>query len=109
MWIMFKVFIELVQHSFCFYILGFWLQAPWNLSSLTRDRTHTPSVGKKSLNHWTAKEVPIDSILYLLQLQCYLLREALPRLPTQLSPSCSLHDSIASAWHTVGAQEIVSE
>ena len=30
-----------------------------DLSSLTRDQTHTPYLGSTSLNHWTAKEVPI--------------------------------------------------
>ena len=28
-----------------------------DLSSLTRDRTRTPSIGRQSLNHWTAREV----------------------------------------------------
>ena len=31
----------------------------WDLSSLTRDRTHAPCIGSVwSLNHWTAREVP---------------------------------------------------
>ena len=25
----------------------------WDLSSLTRDRTHIPCIGRQSLNHWT--------------------------------------------------------
>ena len=29
----------------------------WDLSSLTRDQTHTPCIGRQSLNHWTAREV----------------------------------------------------
>ena len=29
-----------------------------DLSSPTRDRTRTPSTGRQSLNHWTAREVP---------------------------------------------------
>ena len=29
----------------------------WDLSSLTRDRTHTPCIGRQSLNHWTTREV----------------------------------------------------
>ena len=36
----------------------FWLQGMWDLSSLNRDRTGTPCIGKPSLNHWTAREVP---------------------------------------------------
>ena len=30
----------------------------WNLTSLSRDGTHTPCTGRRSLNHWTAREVP---------------------------------------------------
>ena len=30
----------------------------WDLSSLTTDRTHVPSVEAQSLNHWTTREVP---------------------------------------------------
>ena len=33
----------------------------WDLSSLTRDRTYAPCIGKWSLNHWTTKEVPRKS------------------------------------------------
>ena len=31
---------------------------PWDLSPLTRDRTHAPAVEVQSLNPWTTKEVP---------------------------------------------------
>ena len=31
----------------------------WDLSSLTRDQTHTPVVEARSLNHWTTREVPV--------------------------------------------------
>ena len=30
----------------------------WDHSSLTRDRTSTPCIGRQSLNHWTTREVP---------------------------------------------------
>ena len=30
----------------------------WDLSFLTRDQTHTPCIRRRSLNNWTAKEVP---------------------------------------------------
>ena len=30
----------------------------WNLSFLIRGQTHTPCIGRQSLNHWTAREVP---------------------------------------------------
>ena len=35
----------------------------WDLSSLTRDQTNTPNLGSATLNHWTAKEVPIYRFL----------------------------------------------
>ena len=41
-----------------FYVLVFWLGSMWNLSSLTRDQTHTLCVERWSLNHWTVGEVP---------------------------------------------------
>ena len=39
----------------------FFLAAPcsmWDLSSPSRDRTRAPCMGARSLNHWTAREVP---------------------------------------------------
>ena len=30
----------------------------WDLSSLTRDRTRIPCIGRQILNHWTTREVP---------------------------------------------------
>ena len=35
----------------------FWPQSMWNLSSLIRDRTHTPCVGRWNLNYCTIREV----------------------------------------------------
>ena len=29
----------------------------WDLSSLPRDRTHMPHIGKQILNHWTTSKV----------------------------------------------------
>ena len=36
----------------------FWPWGMWDLTSLTRDRTCTPCIGRRSLNQWTAREVP---------------------------------------------------
>ena len=33
------------------------LRGIWNLSSLTRNQTHTPCIGSQSFHYWTAKEV----------------------------------------------------
>ena len=35
----------------------------WDLSSLTRDRTHTPCIERQSVNHWTAREVSPQKFL----------------------------------------------
>ena len=40
------------------YVLVFWPQVMWGLSSLTRDQTCTRCTGRWSLNHWTTREVP---------------------------------------------------
>ena len=43
--------------QYCFYVLAFWPWGMWNLGSSSRDRTHTPCVGRFSLNSWTTREV----------------------------------------------------
>ena len=50
-----------ISSILCFFFF-FWLlsQGTWNLSSLTRDRTCTPCIGRRDLNHWTTKEVPTE-------------------------------------------------
>ena len=58
MWTISKVFIEFVTILLLFYVLVFWLGGMWDLSSPTRDQTRTPCIGRRSLNHWTTKEVP---------------------------------------------------
>ena len=45
--------------------LLFWPWGMWDLSSQTRDQTHTPCIGRRSLNHWTARKVPKSGILNL--------------------------------------------
>ena len=45
---------------------GAWASLPcgmWDLSSLTRDRTRVPCVGRRILNHWTASEAPRARLL----------------------------------------------
>ena len=39
----------------------FWLRGMWDLTSPTRDRTHTHFIGRQSLNYWTTREVPLHS------------------------------------------------
>ena len=61
MWTIFKVFIEFVTILLLFYVLVFWPRGMWDLSSPTRNRTRTPFIGRRSLNHWTPREVPSTS------------------------------------------------
>ena len=49
----------MLQHCL-FYVLVFWPRGRWDLSSPTRDGTRTPCIGRQSLNHWTAMEVPCN-------------------------------------------------
>ena len=55
---LFSIFIAFVTILLLFYVLVFWLQGMWDLSSPIRDAIHTPCIGRQSLNHWTAREVP---------------------------------------------------
>ena len=53
-----KVLSELVAILLLFHVLFFWLWGMWDLGSLTRDWTHIPCTGRRSLNHWAIREVP---------------------------------------------------
>ena len=50
---------NVLQYCFCFYVLLFWPRGMWDLSSLTRDQTSNPCIGRQSLNHWATWEVQI--------------------------------------------------
>ena len=62
-----KSLLNLLQYYFCFmlyvgfFFFFFWSWDIWNLSSLTRNRIHTPCIGKWSLTYWTTREVPRNS------------------------------------------------
>ena len=43
MWSTFQVFTDVLQYGFCS-MFSFWPQGKWDLSSLTRDPTHTPYI-----------------------------------------------------------------
>ena len=57
-WTILKIF-EFVTILLLISVFIFQLWGVWDLSSPTRDGTCTPCVGRWSLNHWTAREVPI--------------------------------------------------
>ena len=61
----FKVFIGFVTTLLLgvFVAFFFFFFGVWNLSSLTRDQTHTLCIGRWSLNPWTTREVPLDSLV----------------------------------------------
>ena len=48
MWAILKIFIEFVRVLFLIFDLVFCLQSLWDLSSPTKDRTHTPWLGRQS-------------------------------------------------------------
>ena len=56
--IFFNIFIEFVTILLLFYVLVFWREGMWDLSSPTRDQTCTLCLGRPSFNHWTTREVP---------------------------------------------------
>ena len=53
-----KSLFDLLQYCFYFIFLAFWPRGMRNLNSLTKDWTHTPCIGRWSLNYWTAREIP---------------------------------------------------
>ena len=63
--ICYKDLIEFVTISLQFYILAFCLGGPWGPSSPARDQTCNFCIGRQSLNHWTAREVPMAFFLFL--------------------------------------------
>ena len=86
LWTILKVFIEFVTIFFLFQVLVFWPWGMWDFSSLTRDWTRNPCTGRRSLNHWTVREVPL---LFPL-LTCFL-RPDIPAKPiTSTSLPCLL-------------------
>lgn len=58
----FKVFIE-VTIPLLFLILVFCPQDMWDLTDPTRDQMHTLCFARQSLNSWTAREIPKQSML----------------------------------------------
>ena len=58
MWTIVKVFIEFVIILLLLYVLDFWPGGTWDLSSSTKDQTHTLCIGRRSINHWSTMEVP---------------------------------------------------
>ena len=58
----FKSLLILLQYCFhfTFFVCFFWLCGIQDLSSLIRNWTHTPCIGRQSLNHWTTGETSIQ-------------------------------------------------
>ena len=49
--------LEFVIILLLFYVLVFWAPGMWDLSSLIRDWNHIPWAERRSLSHWTTREV----------------------------------------------------
>ena len=64
-------------YNILFHVLVFWPWGMWDLGSPTRDWTCNPCTGRRSLNHWTVREVP----LLFPSLTCFL-RPYIPVKPT---------------------------
>ena len=62
MWTIFKVFTEFITILRLFYILVFWPQGMWDLSSLTRD--WTSCMKGEVLNRWIFRQVPGEIVLF---------------------------------------------
>ena len=94
----FKVFIEFVTILLLFYVLVFWPQGTWDLSSPTRGWTRTPCTGRQNLKHWTTSEVPFldlyleETIMIIVLFNIYYLKPW-PRHWTKpfICISCHLH------------------
>ena len=43
----------------------------WDLSSLTRDQTHTPALESQSLNHWDHQGSPLEPQSIFLKILIY--------------------------------------
>ena len=54
----FHVFTDFFTILLLFYVLDFWLQGMWNLSSPTRDWTRISCLWRRSLKHWTSGKAP---------------------------------------------------
>ena len=63
MWTIFKVLIGFVTTLLLGFFVAFFFFGVWNLSSLTRDQTHTLCIGWQILNPWTTREVCLGCFL----------------------------------------------
>ena len=73
-------------YCFCFTFFFFWPQGMWDLSSPTRNWTHTSYIGRWSLNHWTSWAVP-EKILIKLLKTCL---QTVLQKPQPMTRSCVL-------------------
>ena len=55
--LVFKVFLEFDTVLLLFYVVILGGCEVWGLSSLARDQTSTPSIGRRRLNHCSTREV----------------------------------------------------
>jgi len=65
MWTIVKVFIEFVIILLLLYVFVFWPGGTRDLSSSTKNQTHTLCIGRWSINHWSTMEVPTLALEFL--------------------------------------------
>ena len=62
MWTIFKVFIDLLQYCFFFFLMCWCCgREPWDLSCLTRNQICAPALREQSPNHSTTRETPVST------------------------------------------------
>ena len=60
MWTIFKAFIGFFTIFLLLFIFwSVWQWGTWDLSSPTKDWTHTPYFGRQSFNHWATGKIPV--------------------------------------------------
>ena len=110
MWTTFKVFVELLQQCFCFLIWGFWPRDRWDLSSLTWNWTCAPCTGRRSLNHWTAREVLVLHIIVLYVNLCVSHQIAnSSRSKAEIPWFCIAHNTVPWLYWTVRCKYFLNE
>ena len=53
-------------HLPCYFLFWGVLRCVWDFSSVTRDQTHVPCIGRMESNYWTTREDSPSSVYYLL-------------------------------------------
>ena len=107
-----KYFIEFVKILLQFYVLVFWSRGMWDLSSLSRDQTCTPYIGRRFLTTGLTGKSHRPSFIYLF----IYFRPSFKRVEVLVGrgyiskPVCNsiwfIMEHLLSAWHYTSAGDI---